>query len=344
MIDSGLKDELVSIVVPVYKVEKYINQCVESLLRQTYSNIEIILVDDGSPDNCPRLCDDFKVIDSRVVVIHKKNGGLSSARNEGIKRANGKFITFVDSDDYVSEQFIERLYFIIKKYNCDIAQCYASTFTGDSVEYNSNFCDLTVCVCSGREMCERIFGENGIFIVQAQNKLYNIELFKDISFPEGKLHEDEFTTYKLFWNVDRIGISTMPLYYYRIDNADSIMHLEYDTRRLDGIDAIERRMEFFEENGSRRLYELSVYGYCMQLIGDILKIYDSNGDKGIAELLLKKAKDVAYKMILINSKTTSEKFVLFIKIKFFNQYYHLRRIIKGNSVKESRARPIYGHN
>ena len=110
-----MKNELISIVVPIYNVEKYLEKCVESILRQTYKNIEIILVDDGSPDLCGEICENYKKIDKRITVIHKKNGGLSDARNYGIKHSNGKYITFIDSDDYVERDYIEYLYNLIKK-------------------------------------------------------------------------------------------------------------------------------------------------------------------------------------------------------------------------------------
>ena len=118
-----MDNELISIVIPIYNVEKYIEKCLDSVIKQTYKNIEIILVDDGSPDNCGKICDSYANNDKRIQVIHKENGGLSDARNVGIERANGKYITFVDSDDYIELDYIEYLYTLIKKYNTKISFC-----------------------------------------------------------------------------------------------------------------------------------------------------------------------------------------------------------------------------
>lgn len=118
-----MKEDLISIIVPVYKVENYLSKCLDSMICQTYKNIEIILVDDGSPDNSGKICDDYAKKDSRIKVIHKENGGLSDARNAGLKIATGKYIGFVDSDDYISVEMYEKLYNQAKKEDADIACC-----------------------------------------------------------------------------------------------------------------------------------------------------------------------------------------------------------------------------
>lgn len=129
--------KIVSIIVPIYKVEQYMDECITSIVNQTYSNIEIILVDDGSPDNCPRKCDDWGKADERVVVYHKKNGGLSDARNYGIEVAKGDFIMFVDSDDYIAREMVEKLYSSIIDSDADIVGCKINTVTNGVVsEYD----------------------------------------------------------------------------------------------------------------------------------------------------------------------------------------------------------------
>ncbi len=237
----------VSIIVPVYNVEEYLGKCVNSLIAQTYKNIEIILVDDGSSDNCPHICDEFGKTDSRVKVIHKENGGLSSARNSGIRIAIGDYIAFVDSDDYVKENYIELLLNACVENNCTVSACgYYEYYSEDN--YNI-VCGESDGVISSIDAVKDIFTMKNEICVVAWNKLYAKELFIDnnISYPEGKIHEDVFTTYKLCALADNVAYVNEPLYYY-VQRQTSIMGQSFSPKRLQLIEAVESISPFVKEN------------------------------------------------------------------------------------------------
>ena len=143
-----MKDELITVIVPVYKVEKYLDRCVQSIVDQTYTNLEIILVDDGSPDNCPKMCDEWAKKDKRIKVIHKQNGGLSDARNAGLEKAKGKYVGFVDSDDYISPIMYEKLYKCIIDNQADMAMCGFSTVDEKGKVTYINELNLPNCNCN----------------------------------------------------------------------------------------------------------------------------------------------------------------------------------------------------
>lgn len=219
-----MEKSLVSIIVPIYKVEQYLERCIKSIIRQSYTNIEIILVDDGSPDNCPQMCDSWAKVDSRIKVIHKKNGGLSDARNVGLKAAIGEFICFVDSDDYISVQFIETLLGLINRCHTNIASVrFQEVLENDYIESNDdNILSGNVIIFEGENAVKELFSNN-TFSNYAWNKMYRRELFDDIEFPANRKMEDLGTTYKLLIKAQKIAFSTKPLYFY-YQRDDSILH------------------------------------------------------------------------------------------------------------------------
>ena len=186
--------DLISVIIPVYKVEEYINRCIDSVINQTYKNLEIILVDDGSPDGCPKICDEYAKKDSRIRVIHKQNGGLSDARNVGIDNANGKYITFIDSDDWIPIDSINILYKNLINTKSEISSgCLLEVFSDNRKNYSNN----------DYEVYSKIEGLKNLFLLHdisnsASGKIYDISLFDNIRYPVGKLYEDLGTTYKLF--------------------------------------------------------------------------------------------------------------------------------------------------
>ena len=182
----------VSIIVPVYNVEKYIEQCIQSLRTQSLRDIEIILVDDGSSDNCPMLCDKYTRIDKRIKVIHKQNGGLSSARNEGLNICQGDYIGFVDSDDWIDKYMYERLYNLCEERNADIGVC--NFFRNEN---NRTVEKEVITELNNIEGMRELFRGN-LYRFSACNKLFKKSCFKNIIFPEGRVHEDLSTTYKVF--------------------------------------------------------------------------------------------------------------------------------------------------
>ena len=287
-----MKDELISVVVPIYKVEMYLKQCINSIIKQTYTNLEIILVDDGSPDNCPKICDEFKEKDSRVVVIRKENGGLSDARNAGIDVAKGKYIAFIDSDDYIHNEFIEELYNHIVSEKAQISMCTIQK-VNEKDEVIEEIPITEEKVISGRKAILE-FNNFSISNVVAWNKLYNIELFKDIRYPKGKIHEDEFTTYKLLYLAKRVAISNRKLYYYRY-NQNSITNKQFNEKRLDVIDALEERIEFFKNRNEIELYENTLNLY----LGTLIYLYDignKNMNNSIKKMILRKYRK-AFKLL-----------------------------------------------
>ena len=195
--------ELISVIVPIYNKELYLEECLESIINQTLKSIEIILVDDGSPDNCPQLCDAYAEKHDQIRVIHQENKGLSGARNTGIDHAKGEYIAFVDSDDLWSIHFLESLYRALKEHDADISQCRWEYMHGD--ELKEAYDPDAKCTCfTGREMLANLFIQTGAYYVVAWNKLYKKELFENIRYPEGRIHEDEATTHKLLYCASKV--------------------------------------------------------------------------------------------------------------------------------------------
>lgn len=207
----------ISIIVPVYKVEKYLNRCVKSILNQTFTDFELILVDDGSPDRCPTMCDEWEKKDHRIKVIHKENGGLSSARNAGLDVACGNFIGFVDSDDWIEEDMYELLHRIIVKHNADIAMC--GYFFTDGFQ-NPPIVKENIVVFDNAKLMNFFFritkGIKSNYSVC--NRLYRRKLMKGVSFPDGVMNEDVYYSYYIFIKTSCAVISNLPKYNYFINN------------------------------------------------------------------------------------------------------------------------------
>lgn len=241
-----MKEEKVSIIIPIYKVEKYLPRCVNSVLNQEYNNLEIILVDDGSPDRCGEICDNYAYIDSRIKIIHKKNGGLSDARNAGLEIATGEYISFLDSDDWIHEKYIQTLYYLLKKYNSDISVC--NFMRTDDENVKLDFIKENIYEYTSIEALEQLCGKFYVQLVISWGKLYKKSLFKTIRFPYGKIHEDEFTTYKLLYSAKKIVLTEQPLLYYW-QREDSIMGEGFKLKnKLNVIEAYTERADFFEKN------------------------------------------------------------------------------------------------
>ena len=228
-----MTEPLISVVVPVYNVEKYLRECVDSIIVQTYKNLEIILVDDGSPDNCGKICDEYTIVDKRIKVIHKENGGLSDARNVGFEASLGEYIVFIDSDDYVSSCFIETLYLGISKYNCKVAALHYGTDFWDeenyrpTLEVNTQKCNMELL--NSDEFLKRMFYMK--VATGAPFKMCHRDIFKDIRFPKGYLYEDLATTYKYFLLCDKVVQINAELYAYR-KRRDSIIREKFTDKKM----------------------------------------------------------------------------------------------------------------
>lgn len=227
---SDFKD-LISIIIPVYNVEKYVIKCIDSVINQTYKNIEIILIDDGSSDNSGIICDEYAKKENKITVIHKKNEGLSEARNTGIAASTGKYITFIDSDDFVSSDYIEYLYYILKKYNTCISCCGHYICFDNKKVAKTSMNEKTV----GKvEALKNILYDKEIDIC-SWGKLYDSKLFENIRFPKGKLFEDTATTYLLFDLCDSISVGNECKYYY-IMRKNSITKQSFNLKKMDLIE------------------------------------------------------------------------------------------------------------
>ena len=239
-----MEKDLISVIIPVYKVEKYLEKCIESIIKQTYTNLQIILVDDGSPDNCGKICDEYAKKDSRIEVIHKANGGLSDARNVGINRANGRYIGFVDSDDYIKEDMYEKLINLIKEYNADVSICNLYDVI-DGKEYVRNK-DNGIHEYSRIDILKEILLDKNIQSY-AWNKLYKKELFDEIKYPIGKKYEDIGTTFYLFEKCNKIVVTSEPEYYY-LKRADSLVNNVTESTILDYTEIIIQRYLYIKQN------------------------------------------------------------------------------------------------
>lgn len=213
-------NELISVIIPVYNVKAYLENCINSVINQTYKKIEIIIVDDGSTDGSSQLCDQLAKKDSRIKVFHKKNGGLSDARNYGIDKAIGNFITFIDSDDVVSENLIAHLFSLSKRNNADISICNPIHIFTNKIQQNYDFQDPTkIRVLTPTQALNLMFYQND-FLVSAWGKLYRKSLFKDIKFPVGMLFEDIAIMYKLFFSSNKLVYSNAKYYgYFHRENS-----------------------------------------------------------------------------------------------------------------------------
>lgn len=260
--------DLISIIIPVYNVENYLENCIKSVIQQTYKKLEIILVDDGSTDKSGSICDEYKKMDKRIKAIHKINGGLSDARNCGIDIASGKYITFIDSDDYIDTNYIEYLYKLISVNDADLASCTYKFVDEKNNIISKSEKDSQVETVETKDKMKSFF-RNKNFDTTAWGKLYKAELFinSDIRYPIGKYHEDVFTTYLLVDKAKRIVIGNEQLYNYRI-TPGSITQANFSVKHLDAIEGNEIRRDFIIKNYPECIKEASagiIYS-CNQVI------------------------------------------------------------------------------
>ena len=253
----------ISVIVPVYKVEPYLHRCVDSILGQTFTDFELILVDDGSPDGCPAICDEYARQDDRVLVIHQENGGLSAARNAGIDWAfansDSQWLTFIDSDDWVHPEYLWSLHAAASEHNVPVSKCayvtvYAEADILPEMDRSFRLMDMEdayllknsgVCACA---------------------KLYRKEAFSKIRFPIGKLHEDLFTIHKVLFQYDSIAVSSAAMYYYW-NNPESITKGRWNPHRLDQFDAFNEQLSFFRERQALQIHQ-QLIGLYMEAIAE----------------------------------------------------------------------------
>ena len=271
------KTPLISIIVPIYHVEQYLNRCVESIVNQTYSNLEIILVDDGSPDNCPKMCDDWAKRDSRIKVIHKGNGGLSDARNAGRKIAKGDVISFIDSDDWIDPNFFEVMLNVMQDDESDIVSCGVKWVDEDGdllrlVSVNEH--EMLNTHDSMQELLH-----DGKLKQHVWNKLYRRNVIENIPFEKGKYHEDVFWSYQVIGRAKKISVIADSFYNY-VQRTDSIMGESYSPKRLDALDAMQLRCEYIKTHFPD-LFDNSLQNYMGSCLYHLQLALHSHQDKAV---------------------------------------------------------------
>ena len=263
---------MISIIVPVYKAEAYIRRCVNSILCQSFGDFELVLVDDGSPDNCGQICDEYAETDGRIHVIHQINGGAARARNAGIewamKYSDSQWLHFVDSDDWLHPRMLEYLLKAAEEYGTDISACFYQETNGVIEE------DLQREPRIDLWTPERLFIDHNVLSVVPWGKLYRKETFSQIRYPENRYAEDEFTTYKVLFGCSGVAVVDARLYYY-FCNDGGLSKIKWSPRRLDGLDALEEQLAFFKAEGYREAYEVIAIAYADHLLNHQRQIESS---------------------------------------------------------------------
>ncbi|WP_338778803.1 glycosyltransferase [Metabacillus sp. FJAT-52054] len=276
---------LLSIIVPVYNVEKYLAKCLDSIIDQTYSNLEIIVVNDGSKDKSKLICNDYALKDKRINVIHKENGGLSSARNTGLEIATGKYIGFVDSDDWIDSDMYETLLSSATKFNSDIVECNVRYVYKNKIEENVSG---ETIVCDNKAALSYFLSDYKYFKPMVCNKIFHRNIFKSLRFKEGYIHEDGFFTYKALYKAEKVVYTAVAKYNYLQNRDGSIMDAKFSMSRLVILEAFKERTLFFEENGDNKLANKSMDEYLRTLLTFYVKAKEieiAEKDKGLGTVL-----------------------------------------------------------
>lgn len=325
--ENKYNNVLISVVVPVYNVEKYLERCIESILNQTYQNLEIILVDDGSTDASAEICNKYQIIDKRVVVVHKKNGGLSDARNLGIEKAKGMYITFVDSDDSIETDMIEYLLFLIEKYNTKMSICSHNVVFYEGT-YKKSLGNNKEELLSAKECIKKMLYHKDVD-TSAWAKLYHKSLFKNIRYLKGKLFEDIGTTYKFFLESENISCGYKSKYNYYV-RKNSIVTGFFSEKKLDllemtdqmGINVLKIFPDLKKAVLRRRLYaRFSTLNQMMNVINykkekmDIISFIKKEGYKVLIDFSAPIRDKIAILLLFIN-----EDLYEFIWKKIKNRY------------------------
>lgn len=304
----------ISVIVPVYKVEKYLNKCIDSILAQTFEDFELILVDDGSPDRCGEICDEYARRDNRIKVIHKENGGVSSARNAGLDIARGKYVNFIDSDDWIEKEALETLYKLSSQTGADIVQGKGS-IVKDELEVKlikkRSFNEY-----SNIEALYELFNyKNGEIRIVAFNKLYLRKLFKYLRYPEGKIYEDEYLTPRLIYKANKILVVNSQLYHYRL-SENSIMRSEFNIKNLDRVYIIREECKFYKKIGENKLYEKLMISYGFILIDMYKKVKEHIDNSLQITNNIRDEFNNNYKIFMKNKDATCRNKVIFTIFKF----------------------------
>ena len=281
---------VVSIIVPVYNVEKYLPRCLDSIIGQSYRKLDIILVDDGAKDDSGKICDKYAGIDRRIKVIHKVNGGLSDARNVGLENSRGEYVLFVDSDDWIDPDMVKILLKVIKEKNADVVECGFREIYGNYINVDY--------ACSGNiEQFSKIRAISECMQWKkikpvAWNKIYARKTIGEVRYPVGKLHEDEFTTHRILYNAKKIIYVDLALYNYDCTKEDSIT-ARFKVQNLDACEAMRQKIHFvLEHEELRPLSDVVCNVYCFTLFDNLARSVDAEEqDSAMVKETVKKALD-----------------------------------------------------
>lgn len=324
----------ISIIVPIYKVEKYLNRCIDSILNQSYKNIEVILVNDGSPDKCGEICDEYLLKDNRIIVIHKANGGLSSARNSGLDIATGDYIGFVDSDDWIEPRMYETLIENAIKYNAQISvggvidllvEC--NKYIPTKSTFNGN---IDVQCLNKEQAMKKFFLESW----SAWDKIYKREVHEKIRFPEGEINEDEAIAMQILDNCEKI-VYTNEVFYNYIKRSDSITTSEFSEKKLDWYRNCKKNLEFIKENYSS-LNEYAEVRFCNAIMWSLRCIAIENKDfKDSINILLSSLRDNKKELLSNNLISKKEKMWIIILLctSFSNNIFIFKLLVKINNLR-----------
>ncbi len=295
-----MPNPMISVIVPVYNVETVLPYCLDRIINQTYKELEIIIVNDGSTDNSGLICEKFQKMDARIELVNQTNKGLSEARNAGIEKAKGEYISFIDSDDIIALNFYEYLIKLIIENDADIAECNYVKVAEDEVlkqkiDFNKFKNDSYIVLDKMGAFYQLNNTDVNIVVktVVVWNKLYKRRLFEDIRFPIGKRYEDDFTTYKVMNKIHKL-VSTERILYGYVQRKSSIMNQSFNEKRLDAIEAFDNYMQFFKKIADVNLYEKFLLRYLRIIITILEELNDSSyiGKDKIKEELANKFKDV----------------------------------------------------
>ena len=328
-----MKEELISVIVPIYNVEKYIRKCIDSILAQTYKNLEVILVDDGSPDNCGNICDYYSEMDKRIKVIHKQNGGLSDARNAGLEIASGEYIGFIDSDDYIHPDMYRLLHQNLVESKSDIAECAVERIYKDKV---INGCTGEVKIFSGEDAL-RIHlesdGEGYMPRTAVWSKLFRRKLWEGVRFPKGHIHEDYLITTQMLYRSKSVCCIDKCLYTHIYTNSSSITQVAFSKKDLYKEYQYRKRMEFLKEVGLDEHYKFAEVSYYKLLLQFYYKCFFA----GMNEAEHYKKLLFEHKEVILDSRMGTKKNIEF-RVFYLNPNFYLwiREIIavirKGRSI------------
>ncbi|MCC9043476.1 glycosyltransferase [Myroides sp. M-43] len=295
-----VKEPLISVIVPIYNVEDYLGECLDSIINQSYENLEIILINDGTPDNSAEICREYAARDNRIVFLEKENGGLSSARNFGLDHATGDYISFIDSDDFIHEDYFKILIEYTEDHElifCNFSAYYANQPQHEiTIEDFNSFESVTF---TSTELLKQISTFKRPLVIVAWAKLYKKELWTKLRYPIGKTHEDEYVVHHFIDKAKKIKFIDLPLYYYRQDREGSIMHTQSEKKIRDYYNSCLDREQFFLQKGMKKDAKATYNNGKSYLIRHLLKIKIKNEDNSFKAILKDSKLSIATKLELL---------------------------------------------